>query len=422
MKTLSFFSSIALAGSFTLLPGMLQAAGFQIVERSASGLGRAFSGEAAIGDDASILSSNPAGGVLLDNYAFSAGGQWINPNIDASGRNVLGVLASDDNLAPDAWVPYFYYSQKIDANWGIGISLFSPFGLVTDYSDSFASLASTQKSEVKTLIFNPSLYYRINNQWTVGLGVSAAYAEGEISSLNTLASIGSGIPGSVGSHLFHLEGDDWAMSWNLGVLYELNEKTRIGFQYRGAYSLHLKGTATGSVVGLTGVSSRPVSLDITLPDIAEISIFHRIDDKWSIHGDITWTNWSEFQQLAPSVHPAINAAITVQENWKDSFRYAVGASYQVSDKLTLRAGLALDKSPVRSSSRTLRIPDGPRVWTSLGASIDLNEHYTLDVGYTHLFAESTYVNLSSAGGNEGQFSGKVSGGVDIIGIGVHGSF
>ncbi len=246
------------------------------------------------------------------------------------------------------------------------------------------------------------------------------YAEGRLTALNTLA---DGVPGTVGSRLFDLEGDDWGYGWNLGLLFEVSDRTRIGLQYKSTIDLEIEGSASGGLVALTGAAERDATLSVELPDIAELSIYHELNDQWAIHGDVTWTGWSTFQQLAPKVHPGIDGQLLVQENWKDSYRYAIGATYKHSDRLTLRTGLALDESPGSSTSdRTLRIPDGDRIWASIGATIKLNDCYNLDIAYTHIFADDVNIRTPAGGGNEGQFSGTVGGDVDIFGIGISGSF
>jgi len=166
-------------------------------------------------------------------------------------------------------------------------------------------------------------------------------------------------------------------------------------------------------------------LEVELPDVAELSVYHEINDQWAIHGDITWTGWSSFQQLAPITGTAADGALLVTENWNDTFRYAIGTTYKHSDRLTFRAGLAYDESPVSSvSDRTLRIPDGDRIWVSIGATVKLTENYNLDLGYTHIFADETNVDFAApaGSGNEGQFRGKAGGDVDLFGIGISGSF
>lgn len=382
----------------------LLGAGFQLAERSVSGLGRAFSGEAAIADDATVIASNPAGMILLDDGALSVGLQYIRPDVDVQGTHLNPAVGSisDTDVATDAFVPYFFYSRKINDNLSAGIGLYSSFGLATEYSRAFSSLVGSETSEITTITINPSLAYRINDQWTIGAGIDVMYAEGR------LTNYGGGIKA------FDLEGDDWSIGWNLGVLFEISERTRIGLHYRSSIDLEIEGTAEGAIVP---GGKRDASLDIELPDSIELSAYHELNDQWAIHADVTWTRWSKFETLAPKVHPGIDPALAVQENWQDSYRYAIGTTYKHSDKVTYRFGLALDETPVSDADRTLRIPDGDRVWVSIGATIKLNDCYNLDLAYTHLFADDTKI-----GANEDFFTGTAGGDVDIIGIGISGTF
>ncbi|BDS08602.1 long-chain fatty acid outer membrane transporter [Oceaniferula spumae] len=410
--------STAAAALLGLSSASLFGAGFQLAERSATGLGRAFSGEAAIGDDASVLASNPAGMILLEDGALSAGLQYVKPDVDIKGVTPYGP-ASDSSIAEEALIPYFYYTRKLNDNLSVGLGLFSSFGLATDYSNSFASLAGTETSEITTFTINPSLAYRINDRWTIGAGIDFLYADGRLTARNTP---GLNAGGPVGGRLFDLQGDDWGYGWNLGVLFEASDKTRIGLHYRSSIELEIEGDATGSLVTATGAAKRDATLDVELPDTVELSIYHEINEQWAVHGDVLWTNWSKFDQLAPIVHPAIDGLLLVNENWEDSYRYSIGVTYKHNDKVTYRAGIALDESPVATEDRTLRIPDADRLWVSIGATIKINECYNLDLGYTHIFADDAKINSEMNGGNEGQFTGKASGDVDIIGIGISGKF
>ncbi len=408
-------TAIAALLGISIVP--LFGAGFQLAERSVTGLGRAFSGEAAIADNASVISSNPAGMILLDDGALSAGLQYINPGVDVKGLSAGGP-ARDSDVAEDALVPYLYYSRKINEKVSIGLGLYSSFGLATEYSKSFASLAGTETTRITTVTLNPSVAFRVNDKWTIGVGLDVMYADGELTALNTAT---DPIPGAVGGTLFSLKGDDWAYGWNLGVLYEVSDTTRIGLHYRSSIDLKLEGDVTGDLVG--GVK-RNGSLEISLPDSAELSVYHAINDQWAVHADVTWTNWSKFDQLAPKTGiPPVDAALVKQENWEDAFRYAVGVTYKYNDRLTFRGGVAYDESPVPSTSeRTLRIPDADRVWASIGVTIKINECYNLDLAYTHIFADDSDVQFSALGGNEDQFAGTASGDIDIFGIGISGTF
>ncbi len=416
---------------FTLLGALLSStplfgAGFQLSERSAVGLGRAFSGEAAIADDASIIASNPAGLALLPNeWNYSVGASFINPGADATlfpaitGGNA-GPATRDDDIAESALVPYFYLSRKVNEDFVVGLGIFSTYGLRTNYSARVADLVGTNNSEILTINFNPSISYRVNDRLSIGAGFNALYADGELTanSVNLPAAFGGPTPS------FGLEGDDWAFGYNVGILYQLTDQTRIGLSYRSRIETELEGSITGSIVG---GASFPGDLDIELPATAEFSIFHQLTDKWAIHGDVLWTDWSAFNSIEPRVStgsPAndalINAGVRTEANWRDAFRYSIGATYEHSSTWTFRAGLAYDESPVNDSFRTLRIPDGDRFWLSVGASYKVSDALTIDAGYTYAFVEDV-----SLGQNDNGLIGTNSSGegdIHLLSLGLSGSF
>lgn len=418
----------AILGSVIVSP-YLFGAGFQLAERSASGLGRAFSGEASIADDASVVASNPAAMLMLGgDWNFSTGATYIDPGANATlypavtGGNA-GPALKDDDIAASAFVPYLYATKRINEDLVAGFGTFSSFGLRTNYNESTSDLVGTNYSEVTTINFNPSLSYRINESLSIGAGFNVMYANGEITS-NQVA--------LAGAPSFGLEGDDVAFGYNLGVLFNLSESTRIGLSYRSAMNLDLEGTATGSILGGATV---PANLDVELPATAELSIFHQINEKWAIHGDVFWTQWSSFETLEPKVstgNPAVdagvNAGLRTPENWNDSFRYSIGTTYQANSQWTFRGGIAYDMTPVDDEFRTLRIPDGDRLWLSAGASYALNEHLKIDAGYSFIFVDEVSLgqpNSTPSGFADSGLIGSNSigeGNIHLFSLGVSGSF
>ena len=389
----------------------LSGAGYQLAERSAIGLGRAYSGESAIGDDATILGSNPAGMSLLDDHSFAFGASAFLPSVDVSGDTPFGTV-EDRDVISDAQIPYLYYSRKLNENLHVGFGAFVTYGLESEYSQSFASSAVVEHSTLRTINLNPALSYRLNEKWSVGAGFNALYADGEITSLR---------PG-VGTSLFELQGDDWGYGYNLGVLYEHSPQTRLGLHFRSAVKLSIQGDAEiGAGFGAFPVGNYPASLEVELPDSLELSLYHELTDRWAIHGDLLWTNWSKFEDFNPMVNPLIDGFYATKENWNDTLRISIGATYQYNDALTLRTGLAFDESPVDTKYRTLRIPDSDRIWASIGASYKLSDSYTLDLGYTHVFGSAENIGRKP-NGNEDTFQGSADGDADLFSIGLSGRF
>jgi len=78
-KTLFTKSALAVAVAVAIISTQAWSAGFQLNEFSSSGLGRAYSGEGAIADDAGNASRNPALIMMFDRPTFSAGAVYIDP-------------------------------------------------------------------------------------------------------------------------------------------------------------------------------------------------------------------------------------------------------------------------------------------------------------------------------------------------------
>lgn len=73
MSQKTLFKQTALAVAVAIVSTSAWSAGFQLNEFSSSGLGRAYSGEGAIADDAGNASRNPALIMMFDRPTFSAG-------------------------------------------------------------------------------------------------------------------------------------------------------------------------------------------------------------------------------------------------------------------------------------------------------------------------------------------------------------
>lgn len=396
MKKSSQLAVVATALTASTLSS--HASGFALQERSTSGLGRAFSGEAAIGDDASAMASNPAILYLLGDNALSSGFSYINPDVKIKGLANGATPASDDGPAQAAIVPYLYASHKLNDDLAVGIAIHSRFGLSTDYSDSFPAASLANKSEITTIYISPKISYRLTDKLALGAGFDAVYSEGELS---------SSVPG-LGANILDVEGDDWAYGFNLGLIYQLNDKTRLGLSYHSNVDVSLQGTISTDTglapIGLAGGNSIGGNVDVDLPDTIEFSILHEINDQFSIHGDVLWTKWSNFDQLLIEANNGLSLPPT-PENWKDTFRLSIGATYKYNDKWTFRTGFAYDESPVKTSEfRTLRIPDSDRYWVSLGATYKINDCYSADFGYSHIFAKTVSIDEppSAAGFFNGQ--------------------
>ncbi|MCG3862542.1 MULTISPECIES: outer membrane protein transport protein [unclassified Photobacterium] len=398
--TLSLTAAVALGISTNAL-----AAGFQLAEYSATGLGRAFAGEAAMADNASAQFRNPAMLTYLKGTQISTGAIYVDPNVDVKGNLQVNGRTIDQtearNIAHSAVIPNFYISRQLNNNATLGLAFGTNFGMRTDLGTDFTASIFGNQAEVHTVEINPNIGYKINDQFSVGAGVRYIMAKGHFGAAlpSTLPTMVSGMllpkqkyiyeQGLAGKNLKYMEGEDNAWGWQAGAAWQINPTNRIGVSYRSAVDLNLSGHASGIAFG---GNTLPGSLPLELPASAEIASFHQLNDQWSVHASINWTDWSSFKKLEANI-PSMGGNVEIKpQNWKDNYRFAIGTTYQATEKLALRSGIAYDMAAVDEAHRTQTIPETDRTWLSLGAGYQWSKNLTLDAGLTYVYAKKAHLN------------------------------
>jgi long-chain fatty acid transport protein len=155
-------------------------------------------------------------------------------------------------------------------------------------------------------------------------------------------------------------------------------------------------TATSNAVNAGGLYNGGVKLDVTMPDMASLSYFHKLNDKWDILGDVTWTGWSSIPELkiVRTDGPAAGVSTVLPENFKDTWRFSAGFNYQYNEKTVLRAGVAYDQSPVNDTDRSARLPDNDRTWLTIGGRFKYSTALNFDVGAAYIFVKDGSVDNS----------------------------
>ncbi len=435
-----------------LYAGVAGAAGFQLLEQNASGLGTAYAGSAAVAEDASTVFFNPAGMAFLPQGKknVTIGVDAIKPtaNFSNGGSTAPGLQALRGDNGGDAGdiagVPHAYFTLPINAQMVFGMGVGAPFGLKTEYNSGWDGRFQAIKSEVKTYNFNPSLSYKINEAVAVGIGADYQHIKGEFSSAANYAgsvfqAVSAGalgaaaIPGAptlaaaAGEGMGTITGSDSAWGYNLGAMFQVTPATRLGMSYRSSIKYHLTGTANFSqtanatVNAILGSPTSParggvIYADIKMPDTFIVSGLHHVNDKWDLMGDVSFTGWSKIPDLTFKYTNNDSIVSTTKENWRNTWRAAIGASYKYNEQWKARAGLAYDQTPVPDANRTPRLPDNDRTWLSVGGQYKPNKDSAIDVGYAHLFVKNGSINNNAGSAAAyGLLQGSYSNSVDILG-------
>ena len=414
--------------------GTAGAAGFQLLEQNASGIGNAFAGSAADAQNASIIYNNPAGMTELQDHEFSIGAVGIKPSFTFNYSGSSGVSGAGTGGDAGHWgvVPDAYLAWKLTDRFSLGLGVSAPFGLLTNYASPWTGSAQSNKFSITTYNINPAIAYKVNDAVSLGVGVNYQHFDADYQrQLSTLSQVpfpslaavlgGTGflMPGNTPVEA-KLSGDAWG--WNAGALFKLSPSTKLGLSYRSQMNYNLTGTltASGSSAQTNSELSGNIRASVTLPDTAIASITHQLNDHWELLGDVQWTGWGKLSSINlnyTSGALAGQTAQTLNTSFRNTWRIAVGANYKINDAWKIKTGLAWDQSPVRGAdTRLASLPDNDRYWVSAGVQYKPTKLSAVDFGVAYLFMHSAAINNNQSASGLGTLSGSYNDSGLVVGL------
>jgi long-chain fatty acid transport protein len=405
--------------------GSAHASGFQVRETSGTLQGSSFAGMSTLSTDASTMFYNPGTVGQYDETSYSVGASLIIPvakakNIEASNGALTNIATSGGSykdMAQDALVPNAHAVWKLKDQLNLGISITSPWGLVTDNDSDFAGRFFGTTSKIKSVNIKPVLAYRFDNGLSIGAGPQIQHLDASLS--RAVPALGG--PAAEGNG--KISGDDLAFGWSAGINWQILSDTRIGVAYNSEIKHNLEGdikfdSAAKSLA--TPYTDRNATAKVTTPEAIAFGVSHDLSDQWTVMADAQWTNWNSIGNLVfqyDGLTNALNAnsGSTVESyNWGTSWFGAIGARYQYDENWSFTGGVAYDETPIKTRNRNVRLPDSSRYWTSIGASYKVAEWADVSLGYTHVFANEARVDHQDA--NLGNFAADYEASVDIIAL------
>jgi long-chain fatty acid transport protein len=402
---------LACSGAAVLLAASTaaNAGGFALREQSAYGQGSSFAGIAAGGASLSSMFWNPATMTQFEGKTAESDLTGIFPKANQSytasslATAVPALFANaPGNSGEAAAVPASYSSWQLTDKLWIGMSVNSPFGLAVAFPTAWAGSGYGQNSSVKSINASPSVAYKINDWISVAAGVQIQWM-----------SVGYNIFTGAPSSMAVLGGSGYGYGYTLGTTLTPMAGTTIGIGYRSAINQKINGTLIGA-----GVPNGSISTTINLPDQLSVGLRQRFLDRWTFLAGFEFANWSRIG--SPVVTGA--ATITLPFQYSNGYFYSAGFEYAALPNLTLRTGIAFEKSPITDAVRTPRLPDNDRVWYSVGATYQAPfKGLSFDIGYSYIDVKNTPINISATSGNPslnttGTYIGSVQANVHIFSV------
>lgn len=385
------------------------AAGFMLTEQSAGALGRAYAGVGVDGTDISGTYYNPATMTLHPGTQIQAGFVAVGLDLAFKGEGTHNGVTENGqyNTQP---IPHGYITHQISDSMWIGLAMTVPFGMGTEYDDNWKLANRGISAQVLTFDFNPNVAWKVSDTLSLGAGMSIQYASADLKMRHNAV---DNAP-QYGGFDSEIEADSLAWGFNVGLMWSPLDNLRFGLSYRSRVNHNADGDLT--LDNLQNPTGRPVeqyvdylmgthdaTATLSTPAWAMATAAWDVNDLLSLYATFRWTDWSSFDELSidgGSVR-GVPVGDTINNKWKDTYLFSVGADLRFTNWWTFRAGIGYETSAVDDPRyRTAIIPDADRWWFALGSSFKAMENLQIDVSAAmlHGTGERDLYDTDKAGG------------------------
>lgn len=413
---------------------------------------------AAEAADASTIFYNPAGLTKLDSSQISVNANIVLPSIhyeadsatDFTGLPVQG--SQNGKITKTTVAPHIYGAYKVNDDLTVGLGVYVPFGSATEYEKDSVLRHNINKLGLTSIAVEPVAAWKFNDRHSFGAGIIAQHTSAELRKYadwgiqQKATAKASGKPDAAIAAAIQadghadVKGSDWGFGYQLAWMWDVNDRARVGVNYRSKVSHTLKGDAEWAADGAAAkamwstalaangyTANEKARVKIVTPESLSVHGMYKVSDKANLFGDVTWTRHSRFNKaelVFENTKKIVNGnsdRTTITPNWRNTYKVGFGGSYQISEPLQLRAGIAFDKSPVRNADyRMNSLPDGNRIWFSAGMKYNIGKNHVVDAAYTHIHINDTSYRTAKASGNDvdskGVSSARFKNHADIIGL------
>jgi len=382
---------VKVATLLSLSAATLLASGYRIPEQSlnSTALGAAYVA-GANGADASYY--NPANMALMGGGAeIETAITYINlPKVKFDG--VAPTPFDGDTEEEHFYMPTFHYVSPMVGDWRFGLSIVAPGGLSKRWDEAYQMLRAEEFS-LKVIEVNPTVGYKLNDQFALGFGLRGVYSDGVIKLNDTLNLSGTGL-----RYDHEMKADSIDFGYNLAMTYKPVANLALAATYRSKVDLTVSGDVSGSSFLPGAVYPSSVKTQVPLPASLVLAAAYTMD-KTTLELVFERTYWSAYDKLDFDFGNASLEAVfgtAGLKEWKDVNAYRLGITHQYSDALKLMAGFAIDNNPIPDNRVAFELPDSDAKLYSVGFEYKLDKQ--MSIGMAYLFDDKEERTIANASG------------------------
>lgn len=366
------------------LAGVAQAGGYRVALQGQKALGMGHTG-VAMTDSAETIFFNPGAITQLEAEMDIVGGITLLQGSTLYRNDETGSTVETDN--PLGTPINAYLAQKLsqDLSWGLGI--YTPYGNKVEWPTDWAGSHLVNYIELQAIYIQPTIGYQLTESTSIGFGPTLVLGSVEFN-----RNLSTSLRDANGRSNVTIEAQNvTAWGYNIGLLHEINERTRFGVSYRSEVIVEARGeeaTFDNIPASLPGQYDN-VTFDADLPLPAELTLGVAYDysDKLTLAFDVNRTFWDVYDELVIEFDNGVTS--TNPRNYEDSSIVRFGAQYRYDEKLTLRAGIYFDESPVPDGAFAPETPRNDAIGYTAGVTYHASKNLELDVAVLILTFDET---------------------------------
>jgi long-chain fatty acid transport protein len=413
----------ALAG-LSAAPRAALAQGYSVNEHSSCAMGRAGTAVASPCPDGSAMVYNPAGVALQKKgtAVLSLGGTFIAPSGNFTDDNTGLQSKLNSKVFP---VPQFFYQRGMTDRIGIGLGVYAPYGLTTDWPTSSQGRYLGYKSVIRAIYVQPTVAGKITDQVMVGAGFDVNFLHLQLRqrldlSTQVLPLPGNptfgnlGIPTGTDFADGNLHGNATGVGYHLGLLLKPVDRLSLGVRYLSRQKVTvdnataefsqvstgivlaagnpfgvpagtpLDAIVAGQFTGSGKLTTQPGSTALRMPEQWTFGTAVDVTKKFKALFDVTYSNWTVFDTLVLALDPAKVGTIVLPEEYKKVWAYRIGGEYAVSPSTAIRLGYINHNGASPPQTVTPNLPEGPRAEFTGGIGARLGEKFHMDLAYMYI--------------------------------------
>ncbi len=383
-------------------------------------MGRGGASVASPCPDSSSVFFNPAGIAFDPALSITLGGVGIAP----VGQFINSKTSQKSDLTKAVYpVPNIYVSKGIGSRLAVGLGVNAPYGLTAEWdADTSEGRFLGYKSVVQGVFFQPTVAMKLNEKVSVGFGLDITYLNVQLRQRVDLSAQALapgvtfraiGVPPGTDFADIDLSGHAFGTGFHVGLLAKANDKVSFGVRYLSNQTIDvdngkltteqiptgrllpisLPGLPAGTPLDLilatqfkdgAGLESgQKGTTSIPMPAQLVLGTAVKVSPKATLFADYRFVQWSKFAELAIKRENASAASITY-EDYRNANAFHIGAEFEVSPKMVVRAGYFGNSGAAPDQTVTPNLPEGRRNNYSVGFGFKVSEKARLDVAYQYL--------------------------------------